>query len=60
MTTTKRLPQVKYMEQLVQSRLMDNPRPLHDLYNILHSLCQSLQVNDHFSALSILIDFDRR
>ena len=37
--------QVKYMEQLVQSRLVDNLRPLHDLYSVLHSLCQSLQVS---------------
>lgn len=40
--------QVRYMEQLVQSHLVDNGRPLHDLYTILHSLCQSLQVSQTF------------
>lgn len=36
---------VSYVEQLAQSRLAaDNTRPLHDLYDCLHSLCQSLQL----------------
>ncbi|KFM63332.1 Mediator of RNA polymerase II transcription subunit 14, partial [Stegodyphus mimosarum] len=36
--------QVHYIHQLIQSRLIDNPRPLHELYNCLHSFCQSLQL----------------
>lgn len=37
--------QVHYVEQLIQSRLADNPADaLHDLYNTLHTLCQSLQL----------------
>ncbi|XP_013410599.1 mediator of RNA polymerase II transcription subunit 14 [Lingula anatina] len=36
--------QVNYIHQLVQSRLLDNDRPLHDLYNCLHSFSQSLQL----------------
>ena len=36
--------QVNYIHQLAQSRLMDNNRPLHDLYKVLHSFCQSLQL----------------
>lgn len=36
--------QVQYIHQLAQSRLMDNPTPLFDLYNCLHSFCQSLQL----------------
>lgn len=36
--------QVHYIHQLIQSRLIDNPKPLHDLYNCLHSFCLSLQL----------------
>lgn len=36
--------QVHYVQQLIQSRLIDNSQPLHDLYNSLHTLCQSLQL----------------
>lgn len=36
--------QVNYIHQLIQSRLIDNPRPLHDLYSCLHSFCLSLQL----------------
>lgn len=36
--------QVNYIHQLAQSRLVDNNRPLHDLYKVLHSFCQSLQL----------------
>ena len=49
---------VKYLEHLVQSRLVDNSRPLHDLYNTLHSLCQSLQLEVLYSQTTKLI-FDR-
>jgi len=30
--------QVNYIHQLAQSRLMDNNRPLHDLYKVLRIL----------------------
>ena len=33
--------QVNYIHQLVQSRLVDNERPLHDLYACLRILCDS-------------------
>ncbi|KAG1686097.1 Mediator of RNA polymerase II transcription subunit 14 [Nymphon striatum] len=36
--------QTQYIEQLIQSRLIDNPTPLHDIYDCLHSFCQSLQL----------------
>ncbi|XP_074645605.1 mediator of RNA polymerase II transcription subunit 14-like isoform X2 [Tubulanus polymorphus] len=36
--------QIHYIHQLIQSRLLENDRPLHDLYNLLHSFCQSLQL----------------
>lgn len=37
--------QLRYVEQLLQTRLAsDEPQPLHDLYSILHSLCQALQL----------------
>ena len=45
--------QVQYVHQLVQSRLLDNTRPLHDLYNVLHSFCQSLQLE----VLQSQVDF---
>ncbi|KAL3884058.1 hypothetical protein ACJMK2_030281 [Sinanodonta woodiana] len=36
--------QINYIHQLVQSRLLDNDKPLHDLCRVLHSFCQSLQL----------------
>ncbi|XP_014680674.1 PREDICTED: mediator of RNA polymerase II transcription subunit 14-like [Priapulus caudatus] len=36
--------QIHYIHQLLQSRMIDNSQPLHDLYNCLHSFCQSLQL----------------
>ena len=33
-----------YLHQLVSSYLSDSARPLHDIYTILHSFCQSLQL----------------
>ncbi|XP_076370105.1 mediator complex subunit 14 isoform X1 [Tachypleus tridentatus] len=36
--------QVNYIHQLIQSRLIDNSRPLLDVYTILHSFCLSLQL----------------
>ena len=36
--------QVNYIHQLVQSRIMESEKPLHDLYNCLHCFCQSLQL----------------
>ena len=48
--------QVHHVEQMIQSRLYDiatNPQstgqPLHDLYNLLHTLCQSLQLEVLYS-----------
>ncbi|XP_060590641.1 mediator of RNA polymerase II transcription subunit 14-like isoform X2 [Ruditapes philippinarum] len=36
--------QIGYIHRLAQSRLLDNDKPLHDLYRVLHSFCQSLQL----------------
>lgn len=36
--------QINFLQDLVQSRLIDNPRPLIDAYNVLHSFCLSLQL----------------
>ncbi|KAL4233347.1 Mediator of RNA polymerase II transcription subunit 14 [Mactra antiquata] len=36
--------QTGYIHRLAQSRLLDNDKPLHDLYRVLHSFCQSLQL----------------
>ncbi|CAL1548016.1 unnamed protein product [Lymnaea stagnalis] len=36
--------QVHYIHELVQSRLLHVDHPLHDLYKVLHSFCQSLQL----------------
>lgn len=47
--------QVNYIHQLVQSRIKDSERPLHDLYNCLHSFCQSLQLEVLHSQAQRLI-----
>ncbi|KAL5011139.1 hypothetical protein ScPMuIL_013444 [Solemya velum] len=47
--------QINYMHQLVQSRLLDNDKPLHDLYRVLHSFCQSLQLEVLFSQIQRLL-----
>ena len=36
--------QVFYLQNLIQTRLTDNPKPLVEAYNILHSFCLSLQL----------------
>ncbi|XP_050393117.1 mediator of RNA polymerase II transcription subunit 14 [Patella vulgata] len=36
--------QVNYIHRLAQTRLLDNDKPLHDLYRVLHSFCQALQL----------------
>lgn len=47
--------QINYIHQLVQSRLMDNERPLHDLYRLLHTFCLSLQLEVLYSQTQRLI-----
>jgi len=47
--------QINYIHQIIQSRLIDSPRPLHDLYNTLHSFCQSLQLEVLHSQAQSLI-----
>ncbi|QQP57449.1 Uncharacterized protein FKW44_002448, partial [Caligus rogercresseyi] len=46
--------QVRYVEHLIQSRLADHA-PLQDLYNTLHTLCQSLQLEVLYSQAQKLI-----
>ncbi|CAD5113207.1 DgyrCDS2394 [Dimorphilus gyrociliatus] len=41
--------QVNYLKEVVQSRLIDCQNPFHDLYDTLHSFCQSLQLEVLFS-----------
>lgn len=41
--------QVQYIHQVIQSRLVDNPQPLHEVYNCLHHFCQSLQLEVLYS-----------
>ncbi|XP_063244367.1 mediator of RNA polymerase II transcription subunit 14 isoform X2 [Bacillus rossius redtenbacheri] len=41
--------QVQYIHQVVQSRLVDNPNPLAEVYNCLHYFCQSLQLEVLYS-----------
>ncbi|UYV70182.1 MED14 [Cordylochernes scorpioides] len=44
--------QIRYLLQLIQSRMVDNPRALHDLYSCLHSFCLSLQLEVLHSQVS--------
>lgn len=46
--------QIQFIHQLIQSRLVDNPKPLHELYNCLHSFCLSLQLEVIHSQLARL------
>ncbi|KAJ8894673.1 hypothetical protein PR048_007338 [Dryococelus australis] len=41
--------QVQYIHQVIQSRLVDNPYPLTEVYNCLHYFCQSLQLEVLYS-----------
>lgn len=43
--------QVQFIHQLIQARLVDNPKPLHELYTCLHSFCLSLQLEVIHSQL---------
>ncbi|XP_070537690.1 mediator of RNA polymerase II transcription subunit 14-like isoform X2 [Ptychodera flava] len=47
--------QVNYIHQLIQSRLFDDDKQLLDLYNCLHSFCQSLQLEVLHSQAQRLI-----
>lgn len=47
--------QVNYIHRLVQSRLLDNEKPLHDLYRMLHSFCLSLQLEVLHSQIQRLV-----
>lgn len=42
--------QVQYIEQLVQSRLMDNPSPLHDIYD-----CLRILLSDSFITYIVIL-----
>lgn len=41
--------QVQYIHQVIQSRLVDNPQPLTEVYHCLHFFCQSLQLEVLYS-----------
>ena len=47
--------QVGYVQQLVQAHLMESPKPLHQMYRVLHSLCQSLQLEVLYTQTHNLI-----
>ena len=44
--------QVEYLHTLVQSRLVDTDTPLQELYIVLHTFCQSLQLEVLHSQVS--------
>ncbi|OQV18140.1 Mediator of RNA polymerase II transcription subunit 14 [Hypsibius exemplaris] len=44
--------QVLYLMQLLQSRIMDNDKPLDEVYDLLHTFCQNLKLEVLFSQLS--------
>ncbi|BFZ09810.1 hypothetical protein BsWGS_12849 [Bradybaena similaris] len=49
--------QVHYIHELAQSRLLHVDHPLHDLYKVLHSFCQSLQLEVlHSQAQRLMSD----
>lgn len=47
--------QVHYIHQLVQLRLLDTDKPLHDLYRVLHSFCLALQLEVLYSQTQRLM-----
>ena len=47
--------QVGFIKQVVQSHLLEGPRPLHGLYRALHCLCQSLQLEVLYSQAQKLV-----
>nr|XP_054771288.1 mediator of RNA polymerase II transcription subunit 14-like [Lytechinus pictus] len=47
--------QVMCIHQLVQSRLFGDDKPLVDMYNVLHTFCQSLQLEVLYSQVQRLI-----
>ncbi|KAG8232290.1 hypothetical protein J437_LFUL011231 [Ladona fulva] len=49
--------QVQYVHQVIQSRLVDHPEPLAEVYACLHHFCQSLQLEVLYSqALRLMRD----
>lgn len=49
--------QVQYVHQVIQSRLVDHPQPLAEVYACLHHFCQSLQLEVLYSqALRLMRD----
>ncbi|XP_030837871.1 mediator of RNA polymerase II transcription subunit 14 [Strongylocentrotus purpuratus] len=47
--------QVMCIHQLVQSRLFGDDKPLVDMYNVIHTFCQSLQLEVLYSQVQRLI-----
>lgn len=50
--------QIFYLQNLIQSRLTDNTKPLIEAYNILHSFCLSLQL-EVLHIQSVRLYFER-
>ncbi len=49
--------QIYYLQNLVQSRIADNSKPLVEAYNILHSFCLSLQLEVlHIQSLHLFYE----
>lgn len=49
--------QVNYIQQLIQARLVESPRALTEVFNILHSFCQMLQLEVLYTqTLRLMID----
>lgn len=47
--------QIQYIHQVIQTRLVDNPNPLTEVYRCLHFFCQSLQLEVLYSQTLRLI-----
>merc|ERR1719376_320572 len=48
--------QVGFVQQLLQAHLVEHARPLHQMYKVLHQLCQSLQLEVLYSQTQKLIE----
>lgn len=49
--------QINYIQQLIQARLVDSPRALNEVFNILHSFSQMLQLEVLYTqTLRLMID----
>lgn len=50
--------QVDYIHQVIQTRLVDHPTPLTEVYSCLHFFCQSLQLEVYQKLILLSIIFN--